>query len=58
MTKEKAKETIGDRKGWLGIEESGEFSFYPNRPITDYAYKLDTDAERDIAADWLTVFAK
>lgn len=59
MTKQEAKDLIGSRRGWLGIEEIGnqhEYSFYARRPLTTYAYRLDSEAERDKAAYWLSVY--
>jgi hypothetical protein len=45
MTKQEAKNLIGNRKGWLGIEECenySEYAFYTKRPLTSEAYKLGT----------------
>jgi len=59
MTKQEAKDLIGERKGWLGVEECGrhcEFSFYKRRPIADYAYPLYTEEQKDKAAEWLAIF--
>jgi hypothetical protein len=56
MTKQEAKELIGNRKGWLGIEEYGkysEYSFHSSRPLTTEAYRLATEAEREKAAEIL-----
>ena len=59
MTIEEAKQEIEGRKGWLGIEEVGnkhEYAFYRQRPITTYAFPLDTAEQKDKAAEWLSIY--
>ena len=56
MKIEEAKKILAGRTGWLGIDETGshcEYSVYRRRPLTTYAYRLSTEAERDKAAEAL-----
>jgi hypothetical protein len=56
VTKQEARDLIGNRKGWLGIEEYGEYSeysFHSRRPLTTEAYRLSTEAEREKAIEIL-----
>jgi len=56
MTMKEAREVIDGRKGWLGVEEHGKYvtySFYKKRPLTDFAYPLFNERQKEKAAELL-----